>query len=272
MLPPPGSPEGASTRVDEDKAICGVCYAGKGNYPSPHVQMRELIAFWWVQELFKQDRQDEFVETMAEAIIAENQRLTPQGIRPFRIHSSGDFFTPAYFEAWIEVSKRVHRMDSAVRLWAPTRCWSHKGFDWSLLREVPREGGKPVLMVRPSAYHIGDPAPAELDEGSPLGTTAIFHADNAGMSDALEEIAWKNQSPEGRAWLKEHFDAVRTRKGLGWGRGRDRRYIWNCQAYAVGSDGEDLAHSCANATGPDGKVHCRACWTDPELSICYTVH
>lgn len=245
------------------------CYASGGNYPSPHVQAGEMVKFWWIATCMKSEAgREEFIATMVEAVLAENRKPTRHGIRPFRIHSSGDFFSPTYFDAWCEIARRVEKLDPSVRFWAPTRVWGQRHFDWGQLR------GMKNLVVRPSAYHVGDFAPEELVEGQARGTTAIYHSDNEGMGAERERLAWSQLPETKRAALRSHFERVRVRKGLGVGIGADRRFDWNCQAYAVAADakGQDLAKSCTNAVGPDGKVGCRACWLNRALRICYTVH
>lgn len=221
MLPPPGS--SGKLRIDEDEAICSACYAAGGNYPSPHVQAGEMARFWWAVACMKSEAgREEFVSTMVEAVLAESRKPTRHGIRPFRVHSSGDFFSPDYFDAWVEIARRVEKLDPSVRFWAPTRVWGQRGYDWDKLR------GTKNLVVRPSAYHVGDYAPEPLIDGQARGTTAIYHHDNAGMSAERERLAWGQLTEEKRAALREHFTRVRVRKGLGSGVGEDRRFDWNC--------------------------------------------
>jgi hypothetical protein len=67
----------------------------------------------------------------------------------FRIHDSGDFWSPEYYDQWVEICEHF----SAVKFWAPTRVW-HLGWGRSLPDRKPKN-----LILRPSALHYLDPAP-----------------------------------------------------------------------------------------------------------------
>jgi hypothetical protein len=193
---------------------------------------------------------DEWTATVVRAIEGEMfpvERVldprTAKPILPLRIHSSGDFFSPAYAAAWIEVCNALPE----VMFWAPTRTWAAAGWleHWARLLPRLKHGN---LALRPSAYHTGDAAPkigqAPWRGGYPFvqgggaptaGTTSLYKFDDAGADRGVS---------------------------------RDPRYDWACQTYQILND----AHSCRNALAPDGGVGCRACWIHPELRVNYTTH
>jgi len=229
---------GVAQPADERAAICQQCYALEGSYPSPHVQVGEILRFWWSRSMLAEGRGEEWVETMVRAIGASNIPLTRQGIRPIRVHSAGDFFSPGYAEASMEVANRIWELElrhghrePEIRFWAPTRTWAARGFDWSRIASQLRNSN---MVVRPSSYHVDDPAPGALAPGWPMGATSV---------------------------INDH-----KRHG-------DERYDWDCLTYAIKMrGGGDLAPSCEDAAAPDGRRGCRACWTDPHLRINYTTH
>jgi hypothetical protein len=263
MLPPPGQPRTAEFKVDVASSICSRCYAGKGQYPTPYAQAGEMARYFWARECAKSpEGRAEFIETMTRAVLAFAPRKPDRhGIKPFRVHSSGDFFSPAYYEMWVEIADRIATEDEAIRFWAPTRVWGMRAYDWSLLGKLRSHN----MVVRPSAYHMNDAAPERLWATNARGTTAVYNAENLGMAPALERMA----HPESRKIYEEN------RKRAGTDR-RDDRLDWNCQTYAIKKDANgkesDLSTSCKNAIAPDGKLGCRACWISRNLRVCYTAH
>lgn len=82
----------------------------------------------------------------------------------FRIHDSGDFTVQrptAYIRAWRTVAQDLRY----VRFWAPTRLWIQRGM-WAPLSSLAELLN---FSVRPSAIHVGDPAPDIA--GMSAGTT-----------------------------------------------------------------------------------------------------
>lgn len=223
-------------------AICEQCYANGGQYQSPHIQLGEIVRYWWTRDLLKTNTgREDFVRTVVRAIQGETfhkeRQLDPRTgtpVLPFRIHSSGDFFSHEYAEAWIEIANRTPE----VTYWAPTRTWAYPGWMavWPRLMQQLKHNN---MIVRPSAYHTDDPAPSPdalpwPSQGYPFnsqGTTSIYKFNDQGE-------------------------------------GRDPRYDFGCRAYAV----VDAAKSCNKATAPDGKTGCRACWVRPDLRIQYSAH
>lgn len=255
--------EQAPMEVRDSHTICASCYALEGNYPSPHVQIGEILRYWWTRSLLADGKGEEWVETMVRAVAALNIPLTRQGIRPIRVHSSGDFFSPNYAAAWMEVANRVWDLEVAhgraspeIRFWAPTRTWAAKGFDWA---KISARLAQPNMIVRPSAYHVDDDAPGPLVDGWPAGTTSVINSHNHGMASELTRALTGNFAK---------VEAARDRAN-----GHDTRFEWTCQTYAIDMrGGSDLSHSCEDAVAPDGKKGCRMCWTHPQLRVNYTTH
>lgn len=235
-----------SDGVDLQTTICAICYAEGGQYASPHVQIGELVRYWWCRELLDRGEagQKELVDTIVRAIEGEifpvERMIDPRTgnpVLPMRVHSSGDFFSPAYARAWIDIANRLPE----VSFWAPTRTWAAPSWveHWRRLVPMLAHGN---LSLRPSAYHTGDIAPGAGHHPwavdypfTAAGTTAIYKFDDAGAERGVS---------------------------------RDPRYDWACQTYSILDD----AHSCQNALAPDGQIGCRVCWVHRELRVNYTAH
>jgi hypothetical protein len=239
--------------VDVANTICQLCYASSGNYLSPHVQIGEVIRYWWTRTMMESPAgRAEWIATVVRAIQGEmfpDERMidprTGKPIMPMRVHSSGDFFSAAYAEAWIEVANALPE----VTFWAPTRTWAAPGWmgTWARLMPLMRHGN---LIIRPSAYHTGDVAPSQASypwEGNYLfnsaGTTALYKPGAAALSPMIA--------------ADDH------------GVMRDPRADWQCQTYALQ---KDEAKTCMRALAPDGKTGCRACWLRTDLRVNYSVH
>lgn len=239
---PPGANEPLA--FNEARSICAYCYASEGRYDYTEVQAATIIRYWWSREAMRTpEGREAWIDVMARGVLRspfplqECQYAAPENrlIRPVRVHSSGDFFSPRYAEAWMEVANRVAKVDPTFRFWAPTRTWAAPGgFDWPaiLAKNTARN-----FTVRPSAYHVGDPAPGELAPGAGKGSTSLIAPVSGKPSNFQKVFAsaiWQNEG--------------------------DPRRTFDCKAYAVGSDG-----SCSGA-------RCRVCWTRPDLSVNYTFH
>lgn len=234
------------------------CYAFEGNYPSPHVQMGEVLRYWWLRSMLEQGRETELVDTIVLSMRLIRYPETPYGILPVRIHSAGDFFSPAYAKVWCAVADELWRMGgnaARVRMWAPTRTWAQWGTDFwhdalGKLASV-RDGKSPNLLVRASAYNFNDAAPG------------AFHPTNATGSTSLL------QSQEAARLERNRAEGIPTSSGAAFRAvPGETRYDWACPTYSIEQD----KHTCANATNPEGGVHCRACWVRPEWRVQYTAH
>lgn len=251
-------PVGQPVRVTD--TICQICYAEGGNYATLGPQLRELVCYWWTRELLKTpEGTQEWINTMVRGVQGLNwdheEQIDPRTgkqIYPVRVHSAGDFFSPAYTAAWLQVAARLPE----IFFWAPTRTWAAQGWmgttradgtwvpgHWARLLAdigIPHDN----FSIRPSAYHTNDsaPGPESYPWDGPYqfptaGTTSIY-----AFADATE--------PED------------------CGRSQDTRYDWACQTYAIG----ESSKSCQNALAPNNVLGCRACWLNPELRVNYTTH
>ena len=107
------------------------------------------------------DGREQWIATMCDAI---------RGLDYFRVHDSGDMFSPAYAMCWLEVIARLPE----TRFWIPTRTWQQPSgplpvFD-PLLGIMRRIAALPNATVRPSALDFGDYAPSVA--GLHAGTSA----------------------------------------------------------------------------------------------------
>jgi len=268
----------APTSIRERDFLCGGCYAMKGAYGNPSQLLKQSIIYAVTVDLLKTG---DFVSVMVEAIQSARRKSDRQLRRApvdkrytvphpdyFRIHDSGDFFTPEYWRAWREIMQAL----PDVHFWAPTRMWALKGGACGTMRsQAPIPDN---LALRPSALHFGDPAPS-----GPLGTPA--------------------QGPEGRGVAVEI-------PGMAAGSGSAKKNeipdgVFPCPAYKLQSEGggadpvlkegRTLTHStgepltqggnCGRARGLDPErerpmseqgAGCRACWLHKELPIYYQEH
>jgi hypothetical protein len=189
-------PVGEPVRVTD--TICQICYAEGGNYATVGPQLRELVCYWWSREMLKTRRgTDEWISTMVRAIQGlsweHEEQVDPRTgkqIYPVRVHSAGDFFSPAYTEAWLHVAARVPE----IYFWAPTRTWAAQGWmgtigrggewrpgHWAKMINSP--GIPDNFAIRPSAYHVNDSAPGKDDypwdgpyQFPTAGTTSLYDA------------------------------------------------------------------------------------------------
>lgn len=134
----------------------------------------------------------------------------------------------------------MQKIDPTVRFWAPTRTHVLK---WGTQFWASRdEDGNSVVpsnfIIRPSAYHLGDPAPRV--QGIAKGTSVLSE------KDTLEELAKGNRTS--------------TSDGS--------RFDWQCGVYALGKGDK----TCVHALAPDAKPGCRVCWSDPDLAVNYVAH
>ena len=137
--------------------ICNSCYADKGSYTQyPGVKNAQRARFSWVRECLKTDEgTDAFVSTMVDVI---RRARNPY----FRVHDSGDLFSPAYTWAWVRIVQAL----PDVRFWFPTRSWRPLTMSklspatkvaWELA--LMALAAEPNVTVRPSALFFNAPAP-----------------------------------------------------------------------------------------------------------------
>lgn len=229
--------------VNLKTAVCQHCYATGGKYGEVGVQFAEVAKFAFVQALV--DRSPQLLEellfrTIRDSLKWDEETTRRHGVRPIRVHSSGDFYSTSYIDVWLKVAERLLADPSTqdIRLWAPTRTHVVKGYalHWAKSR-VPAN-----FIIRPSAYSVGDPAPY-VSRPSPTGSkgTAVLFPD-----DARPRIVRKGQAEFGDG----------------------SKFDYQCGVYALQKGNK----TCLSAVAPDGKVGCRACWTRPDLAISYVLH
>ncbi len=91
--------------------------------------------------------------------------------RRFRIHESGDFFSPRYVEFWKIVAEALPE----VTFWAPTRTWHMRGPLWQTALQA--FASLPNVVCRPSSLQFDEAAPeiewmaasGNVHTGEPLG-------------------------------------------------------------------------------------------------------
>jgi hypothetical protein len=244
-------------RVAITKTVCEFCYAEGGQYATSGVQNAQLMRFAWALRAVKnkghQPGVSEFYSVMLDAIDRVDFKLHEEPShfgqrRFFRLHDSGDFFSPDYLKEWKKITLYYHHevggddlrfnADGSIAalgsghprpiwFWAPTRIWAMGKNRVELVQEVNARYGD-NFAIRPSAYHINQHGPF-ISAGWAAPSTVYDHANK----------------PEGR----------------------DSAFDWDCQAYAV-----EKGPSCRGAKNPDNKTGCRACWLHTDKAVNYTLH
>ena len=264
----------ANEPVNLAQCICEFCYATGGQYSTGQVQFAQLLRFLWARQAinFKAFAPDgspstAFVETMIYAINAADYKLNggtvkgegaeatqdlppePSGRRFFRIHDSGDFFEEEYLRQWKMIADRL----PDITFWAPSRIWA-TSWGTDAVNRYNREPRN--LIIRPSAYEVNEEGPRDLGPGWAGPTTVIAVQQNLGMTPEREQYVANI----------EHKNPPRLN-------GPDRRYTWDCRAYATA----DQKHTCRKAVAPPGfgdhsGKGCRACWLATDEIVNYSLH
>lgn len=147
-----GLPAGRSCpgAVYGENSICGSCYAQKGMYAfSKNVAIAQQARYdWTLRSLMTADGRATWVTVMTAAVTWATRK------EPFfRIHDSGDMFSPQYVNMWAEVARNLPE----VHFWAPTRSY-HYG-NARILVALQNLASLPNVAIRPSALHINVEAP-----------------------------------------------------------------------------------------------------------------
>jgi len=158
-----------------EHTICGSCYADKGSYTTyPNVKKAQRARFAWVRECLKTEAgTDDFVRIMTDVIRRANNPY-------FRVHDSGDLFSPAYTWAWVRICQAL----PDVKFWFPTRSWRPMTMSkisastkvaWTLA--LTALDALDNVTVRPSALFLNAPAPriAGLSAGSTAADDGSFN-------------------------------------------------------------------------------------------------
>lgn len=140
-------------------AICDKCYAlDRGSYAWRTTKHAQAARFNWVTTCMRSAAgREEFITSMVTAIGTR---------RPiFRVHDSGDLFSPVYADCWAEIARRL----PSVTFWIPTRTYRFMALPkWA--RALTALSSLPNVTLRPSALHFND-APPTIP-GFAAGTSA----------------------------------------------------------------------------------------------------
>lgn len=229
-------------------SVCEFCYASGGKYGEVVVQFAEVGRFAFIRSMMSSSATKAQLISLLKWVITRklrwsdkdvsrrHGRRTGHKLKPVRVHSSGDFFSPAYAELWMEVARQVAEIDKDIQFWAPTRTHVLKQFVemWKKPGFIP-----PNFTIRPSAYHVGDPAPQRVNAANSQGTGVLS------VQDAKDGLV-------GSSKFKLN--------------GKKADHI--CGVYALVPGNK----TCKEATAPDGKKGCRACWVQQDLAIGYVLH
>ncbi len=224
------------------------CYAEGGSYAYADNAARLTLRYWWAVGMVS-NHYDAFVDAMFESILKLSfPANAPGNILPIRLHSSGDFFSTRYAQAWMDIADKLHTaggdVGKRVRFWAPTRTWATTGWDEFWREQLPKMKAD-NFMVRASAFNFDDPAPGALSPGNALGSSSLY------MQSKEEALGRKDF--RATAAEKTHFD-------------------WMCPTYAQVDKSQLQLKSCTSSPNPFGGSHCRACWVAPKMRINYPAH
>jgi len=144
------------------KSVCGSCYARKGNYRFPSVMAIQAARTAWTRDSIASGR---FTQRMI------NDLAYLSGGKPqyFRIHDAGDFFSPAYVDAWFDVCASLPH----IKFWAPTRSYLVAPIRTRLERlSILLDN----VTIRPSALRMDEPAPKVVGFSSGSGVVKATQA------------------------------------------------------------------------------------------------
>lgn len=136
-----------AAKLHGNASTCHKCYAKTGRYGTNVVKAAMQRRFDFVLQSLRDDNGDSFVSTM----VAEITRVYRKREPVFRVHDSGDMFSPEYVRCWIRIAQALPH----IRFWVPTREWIRPQM-LPVLRELH---ALPNVTVRPSALRRNDPAP-----------------------------------------------------------------------------------------------------------------
>lgn len=276
----PGYPK----KVDVANAICQSCYANANNFAYADNQFGMVLRYWWTATMLSTPAgRATWIETMVRALQAEiatgtwpleTHSASPdvpltdcaqggRAFRPFRVHSSGDFFSPDYMDAWLAVMRDPRVQALKIVFWAPTRSWVLPGFQRLVAKHHEARTFPDNLTLRPSGYHFGDAAP-KLPAPWAAGTTSLYATREERKQVTFVEQG-EGKKPKKVTKTETILDAPPA----------DHRRDWDCQTYAV----LDEKHTCTAALGSNGEapvseggVGCRTCWLYKDVAVQYTAH
>lgn len=154
------------------KFICDSCYACKGFYAFANVKASLQAKADLITKSLHQDNGDTFVDAMCDQIRAKyfdkhgnKKKLKNKNTDLFRVHDSGDLFSPRYISAWIRICESF----PTIRFWFPTREWKRD----SQLPYLQKLASLKNVCLKPSAIYVDEPAPQVdgLDAGTSVYTS-----------------------------------------------------------------------------------------------------
>ena len=156
-------------------SVCSSCYASKGQYGVVRVQRAQQARMRWTvgsSSIVGAGFSTSWIEYMSIAILAT-------GCEYFRIHDSGDFFSPVYVRMWGQVVIRCPH----VKFWAPTRSYKLPKIADALLALA----ALPNITVRPSSDFVDHQVPAVDGLASGSGVHSIHAMAGSYWAGAGEE-------------------------------------------------------------------------------------
>ncbi|MBV9121225.1 MAG: hypothetical protein JOZ39_11000 [Chloroflexi bacterium] len=141
---------------------CRVCYANPaeralahrsvGKYGTPTVINAQQVRTQWVRRcMMTNEGVAEFVAVVTAGIRYELRNVKAQ--KYFRLHDSGDFWSPRYVAAWHQVIRNL----PGVLFWAPTQSWSIQKPVWQ--RALLALAAEPNMVLSPSGTEIDGAVP-----------------------------------------------------------------------------------------------------------------
>jgi len=273
--------------VNAAKAVCEFCYAEGGQYATSGVQNAQLMRFAWAQRAVGRPGHvpgvSEFYIVMLDAIDAadfkENKEPKHFGNhRFFRIHDSGDFYSPAYLAEWKKITLHYHpRYGGEGLRFASTKTSTQYagtpreqqiqgdvGASEVVIAQVGKGHPNPIFFWAPT--RVWAKGEHEVQQVSRINGIRVggdstwdnfairpsgYHIDQHGPFIPLD--GWAAPSTVYAHDSKDQAEGV--------------AYDWDCLAYAV-----EKGPSCRGAENPEGQVGCRACWKHTDLAVNYTLH
>ncbi|MFA5053096.1 MAG: hypothetical protein WC565_03495 [Parcubacteria group bacterium] len=163
-----------------ERFICNGCYALKGSYGNPSIILVMQWRKMWTDYAVKNGT---FIPVMKAAIRmaqdvsrrARSRTSDPNKLAViphpdfFRIHDSGDFFSPEYLGMWLEIVRSM----KDIHFWAPTRIWTSSS-GAKMIEDVVRKGKFPKnLAIRPSGIFFDAPEPSVGDMSGGTSSNTI---------------------------------------------------------------------------------------------------
>lgn len=247
--------------------ICRKCYALKNNFSYELPQCYQATRYEWLKGLLEESGVEAAADLLAAAVQAYNGNLKARrdaGENPafFRVHDSGDVWSEDYWELWQGVFDRCQK----IRFWMPTRMHWIEGWR-SLIGNYRAKN----VVIRPSAYHFNDPAPAV--KGLAAGSTGHYPAWGDPMESGVADFICPAYAAEGAC-----VNAVRLSmgvyKGMRPGYSENPRqappYVTSRMKAMMDEYRKGLSSEERRITN-DG-WDCRVCWIRPDWSVSYKVH